>query len=81
MSQISTLELKSQSVDEQLALWINLYNAFTIDKILERYPIRLIQSIILGLPNWFTFLWFFMHRNHSMFDQQYRLAQIENRTL
>ncbi|MHC5917742.1 MAG: DUF2252 family protein [Nostoc sp.] len=31
---------------EQLALWINLYNAFTISTILERYPIESIRPRI-----------------------------------
>ncbi|WP_202985788.1 DUF547 domain-containing protein [Nostoc sp. UIC 10630] len=41
---------------EQLAFWINLYNAFTISTILERYPIESIRPRILGISNWLAFL-------------------------
>ncbi|MHC5721631.1 MAG: DUF547 domain-containing protein, partial [Nostoc sp.] len=38
------LAFKSNSNNlEELALWINLYNAFTISTILERYPIESIR--------------------------------------
>jgi Protein of unknown function, DUF547 len=38
---------------EQLALWINLYNALTIDVVLGRYPVRSILDIDLS-PGLFT---------------------------
>jgi hypothetical protein len=67
--------------DQQLALWINLYNAFTISTILERYPIASICPTILGLPNWIAFLWFFQRRGYRFAQQTYSLAQIENQML
>ncbi len=36
---------KTWSKDEQLAYWINLYNAFTVDLILEHYPVESIKDI------------------------------------
>ncbi|MBW4559161.1 MAG: DUF547 domain-containing protein [Trichormus sp. ATA11-4-KO1] len=66
---------------EQLALWINLYNAFTISTILERYPIKSIRPQIFGLPNWLAFLWFFQRQAYEIFNQRYSLAQIENQIL
>jgi hypothetical protein len=33
------------SEDEQLAYWINLYNAFTLDLILDHYPLKSIKDI------------------------------------
>ena len=66
---------------EQLALWINLYNAFTISTILERYPIKSIRPQILGVPNWLAFLWFFQRRAYDIFGKRYSLAQIENQIL
>lgn len=65
----------------QLALWINLYNAFTIATILERYPIKSIRPQILGIPNWLAFLWFFQRQAYEIFGQRYSLAQIENQIL
>jgi len=65
---------------EQLALWINLYNAFTISRILELYPLESIVPKIFGIPNWLAFLWFFQRR-YYIFGQYYSLAQIENQIL
>lgn len=56
LSSERNLVFKSNSNNlEQLALWINLYNAFTISTILERYPIESIRPRILGIPNWLAF--------------------------
>jgi hypothetical protein len=67
--------------DQRLALWINLYNAFTISTILERYPIASIRPFVLGIPNWLTFLWFFQRRVYCFSQQTYSLAHIENQIL
>ena len=67
--------------EQQLALWINLYNAFTIARILERYPIASIQPKILGVPNWLAFLWFFSRPAHVVAGKRYSLADIEHTTL
>ena len=67
--------------DQQLALWINLYNAFTVSTILERYPIASIRPIVLGIPNWIAFLRFFQRRIYRFANQTYSLAQIENEIL
>jgi Protein of unknown function, DUF547 len=64
--------------DEALALWINLYNAFTISAILESYPIPSIQPKILGIPNWIAFLWFFLRPAYSFAGKRYSLNQIEH---
>jgi len=78
---ISTLEWNDPTPDEQLSLWINLYNAFVIEKILPRYPIRSIQPKILGIPNWITFFQFFFDIDRTAFNQKFSLAQIENKLL
>ncbi|NJR40898.1 MAG: DUF547 domain-containing protein [Leptolyngbyaceae cyanobacterium CSU_1_4] len=69
------------SREQQLALWINLYNAFTLSTILERYPIASIRPLVFGIPNWFAFLWFFQRRVYRFAHQTYSLAQIENQIL
>lgn len=66
---------------QQLALWINLYNAFTVSTILERYPLPSIRPLVLGVPNWLAFLWFFQRRAYRFAQQRYSLAQIENQLL
>lgn len=64
--------------DEQLAVWINLYNAFTIASVLERYPIDSIQPQIWGIPNWLAFLWFFQRPAYTIASKRYSLNQIEH---
>jgi hypothetical protein len=67
--------------DEQLALWINLYNAFTIASVLERYRIISIRPEIFGIPNWLGFLWFFYRPTHKVAGRRYSLNQIEHKIL
>lgn len=38
------------SREEQLAYWINAYNAFTIQLVLDHYPIQSIKDIKRGIP-------------------------------
>ncbi len=38
------------SREERLAYWINAYNAFTIDLVLEHYPLASIKDIKKGIP-------------------------------
>ncbi len=38
---------------EQMALWINLYNALTVKVVLDRYPVESIQRIGIS-PGWFS---------------------------
>jgi len=45
---LSRLEISSYSRAEQLNYWINLYNALTIDVILEHYPVSSIRKIDLS---------------------------------
>ncbi len=82
LADIEQLDIRSLShPDEQLALWMNLYNAFTIASVLERYPIRSIQPKIFGIPNWIAFLWFFEGSAHKVGDCRYSLNQIEHKIL
>jgi len=39
--------------DEQRAFWINLYNALTVDLVLDHYPVRSIRDVVDGGP-WAT---------------------------
>lgn len=41
---------KNWSEDEQLAYWINAYNAFTVKLILDNYPVKSIKDIKSGIP-------------------------------
>lgn len=41
---------KNWSRDEQLAYWINAYNAFTVKLIIDHYPVASIKDIKNGIP-------------------------------
>lgn len=41
---------KNWSEEEQLAYWINAYNAFTIELVLKHYPVKSIKDIRRGIP-------------------------------
>lgn len=41
----STAPNKNWSDEEQIAYWINVYNAFTIDLVLQHYPVQSIKDI------------------------------------
>jgi hypothetical protein len=64
--------------DEQLAFWLNLYNALTIAQVLSRYPITSIQPQILGIPNWLAWFWFFQRPIYRLGERRYSLNQLEH---
>jgi Protein of unknown function, DUF547 len=69
LEEISQINLKFYCDREQrLALWLNLYNALTIDRVLSVYPIASIRPTILGIPNWIGFLAFFSRQFYKMGD-------------
>lgn len=68
----------SSNSNEQLALWINLYNAFTISTILNRYPIKSILPKFGGISNWLAFLWFFNRPAYKFAGKRYSLGKIEH---
>lgn len=81
LGEIKQSDFTSINSDQELALWINLYNAFTVASILESYPITSIQPKIWGIPNFLAFAWFFYRPTHKVGDSYYYLNQIEHRIL
>jgi hypothetical protein len=65
------------TANQQLATWINLYNALVIDQVLDQYPIDSIRPTVLGIPNWIAFLRFFQ-KPYRIGDQTYSLNRIEH---
>ena len=45
---LQTVNVTGLAANEQRAFWINLYNALTIDVVLDRYPVKTIKDISLG---------------------------------
>jgi hypothetical protein len=75
---LSRQDAHPQGRQEALAHWINLYNAFTIQAVLQRYPIASIRPRLLGAPNWLGFLRFFSRREHRLGERAISLGEIEN---
>ncbi len=50
LQQLARLDPRKLSRDEQLAYWINIYNALTVDLILDYYPVKSITRLGKG---WF----------------------------
>ena len=51
---LSMVPISRYKRDEQLAYWINLYNALTVKVILDHYPVKSIRDIDIS-PGWFSF--------------------------
>ncbi len=50
---LASHEISSYSRDVQFAYWVNLYNALTVDVVLEHYPVETIRDIDIS-EGWFT---------------------------
>lgn len=48
LNQLSHVPISQYNRNEQLAYWINLYNALTIETVLQHYPVKSIRDIKLG---------------------------------
>ncbi|WP_026902643.1 DUF547 domain-containing protein [Pedobacter glucosidilyticus] len=48
LKSLVNVKVSTLSKDEQLAFWINIYNAATIDQILRNYPVKSIMDISGG---------------------------------
>jgi len=58
--------------NQQLALLINAYNAFTLELILRHYPVASIQDIP---GNWTEPLWFLLGRNFNLNDIENKIIR------
>lgn len=81
LKEISLIKLSSLEKHQQLALWINLYNALTIAEVLATYPIKSIRPEFLGLPNWLGLWRFFQRPIYKIDNHSYSLNDIENKIL
>lgn len=74
-------EWSSFERDEAIACLINLYNALTIQQVLQKYPIASIRPQFLGMPNWLAFLQFFNRKIYTLNGQVVSLNGIEHKIL
>lgn len=78
LDQLSDVNVSSLDINQQLAFWINLYNALTIQQILKAYPIDSILPKIFGFPNWLALFWFFKRPIYQLNHHRYSLSDIEH---
>jgi hypothetical protein len=74
---MAAYDVSSLSGQEQLAFWINAYNALALHEVLERYPVDTIRPDFLGIPE----RSFFVEPEHIVGGKNYSLDQIENDVL
>lgn len=53
IQQLTALPISDFDRDEQLAYWLNLYNAVTVEVVLDHYPVETIRDIDIS-PGWFS---------------------------
>ena len=54
LTQLQGVKVTALKPDEQRAFWINLYNALTIEVVLDHYPVKTIKDIAIS-PGFFSF--------------------------
>jgi len=78
LASVSHTDLQSLERATAIAFLLNLYNALTIQQVLQRYPIDSIRPQILGIPNWLAFLRFFNRKNYLLNGQKVSLNGLEH---
>lgn len=78
LASVSRLDLRVLGRNSAIAFLINLYNALTIQQVLQRYPLRSIRPRILGMPNWLAFLRFFSRPVYELNGRPLSLNAIEH---
>ena len=82
LQELSQIDLEQLSdPKQQLAFWLNLYNALVIAQVLKNYPIKSILPKFLGITNWLAFLAFFSRPVYSIGQRRYSLNDIEHNIL
>jgi hypothetical protein len=79
IEQLSQLPIRQYARNEQLAYWINLYNAVTVSVVLEHYPVESIRQINIS-PGFFA-MGPWSRKLLVIEDQAVSLNDIEHRIL
>jgi len=78
---VKQVDLTMLNREGAIAFLINLYNALTIQQVLQNYPIQSIRPTFLGIPNWLAFLRFFTRKIYILNGQSLSLNAIEHNIL
>ena len=74
-------EYKNFTKDQQLAFWINAYNAFTVQIVTKNYPLNSIKDIGYGGFNPIKTIWDREFIKLSLSRRKYSLNRIEHKTI
>lgn len=78
LTAVSSTEIQNLERAVAIAFLINLYNALTIQQVLQHYPLDSIRPKILGIPNWLAFLRFFNQKIYTLGEQAVSLNGLEH---
>lgn len=68
LNDVRQVDIEGLEAAAAIAFFINLYNALTIQQVLQKYPIDSIRPKVLGIPNWPSFLAFFKKEIYTLGD-------------
>ncbi len=77
IDEMASYDVGDLTGDEELAFWINAYNAITLNEVLKRYPLETVRPKFLGIPA----TAFFTKKEHTINGEAYSLDDIENNVL
>ncbi|MFK8051822.1 MAG: DUF547 domain-containing protein [Woeseiaceae bacterium] len=75
LNRMSEVQLARLSRDEQMAYWINLYNALTVREITKAYPVASILELQNGDGPWKTKVFQVANRSLSLDDIEHKLLR------
>ena len=74
VEEMEIFDASALSGAQELAFWINAYNAIVLNEVLERYPLDTVRPSFIGIPD----TSFFIEKTHTVSGKDYSLDQIEN---
>ena len=78
LRKVSEVDVEALAEREVIAFLLNIYNALTINQVLQKYPIGTIRPKVLGVPNWPSFLAFFKKEIYTLGNRALSLDNIEH---
>lgn len=75
---VQAIDVDSMQQEAAIAFLINLYNALTVEQVLQKYPIDSVRPKVFGIPNMASFLLFFKNKIYTLNGQKVSLDDIEH---
>lgn len=78
LTSVNQVDWSALPRESAIAFLINLYNALTIQQVLQKYPLDSIRPTFWGIPNWLAFLRFFSKPVYRLRGRSLSLNVIEH---